>query len=162
MAHMERICKHCGLSLSPRPSVPNQHYCGKIECQRARKRQGQKDRLINDQDYRDNQRAAQKAWRERNPEYMSEYRKNSPKYVEKNRVQQRQRNRSLRKSITTSPPDDSSMIVKMYELHADPVMHSGKFRVVFQKDGMIVKMDELFAHLIPVSDSPTSVSNGLK
>ena len=162
MAHMERICKHCRQSFLPHPSVPNQQYCGKIECQRSRRRQKQKDRLANDQDYRENQLAAQKAWRERNPEYMPEYRKNSPKYVEKNRVQQRERNRVLRKSVNSSPSDESLMIVKMDELHADPVMHSGKFRVVFQKDGMIVKMNELFAHLIPVSESPTSVSHGLK
>jgi hypothetical protein len=162
MAHMKRICKHCDQSFLSHPSVPKQQYCGKIECQRGRKRQRQKERLISDQDYRDNQQAAQKAWRERNPEYMPEYRKNSPKYVEMNRVQQRERNRSLRNTVNSSPSNETSMIVNMDELHVDPVMHSGKFRVVFQKAGMIVKMDELFAHLIPVSDSSTSASNGLK
>jgi hypothetical protein len=69
-----RACTHCGQSFDPRPQVPNQTYCSSPECQRARKVRWQQDKLRTDPDYRGNQRDAQRAWRDRNPDYYRSYR----------------------------------------------------------------------------------------
>jgi hypothetical protein len=45
----------------PHPAVLNQQYCGSADCQKARKRKWQKEKLARDPDYRENQAAAQKA-----------------------------------------------------------------------------------------------------
>jgi hypothetical protein len=73
------------------PRVKNQLYCGKKECQRARKRIWQKRKMATDPDYRANQRSCSKAWRDRNPDYWHNYRANHPGYAERNRLQQKAR-----------------------------------------------------------------------
>ena len=82
-------CACCGQPFQPRPQVPSQAYCSMPECQRARKRRWQQDKLLNDHDYRGNQRDAQRAWLERHPDYWRNYRNAHPEYVERNRDQQR-------------------------------------------------------------------------
>jgi len=49
-------------ALRARPQVRNQAFCPSPDCQRARKRQWQCDKLKSDPTYRINQRAAQQAW----------------------------------------------------------------------------------------------------
>lgn len=66
---MPRHCAGCSKTFEPRPQVPDQAYCSSPECQRARKRQWQKDKLRTDSDYQANQRAAQRAWSARNGSY---------------------------------------------------------------------------------------------
>nr|WP_311528741.1 hypothetical protein [uncultured Ralstonia sp.] len=82
-------CACCGQSFQPRPQVPKQAYCSSPECQRARKRRWQQDKLRNDPDYRCNQRDAQRAWHERHPNYWRSYRDTHPEYAERNRDLQR-------------------------------------------------------------------------
>jgi hypothetical protein len=57
---MEKTCPHCGKRFLPHPAVFNQRYCGSTDCQRARKKSWQKEKLKSDPDYRENQAAAQK------------------------------------------------------------------------------------------------------
>lgn len=71
---MTRKCIHCGHDFEPLPHVPRQAFCSHPACQRARKREWQQDKLHTDPDYRQNQRAAQRAWQERNRDYWQEYR----------------------------------------------------------------------------------------
>ena len=153
---MKNVCKHCGQMFSPHCFGSNQKYCNDPECRRARKRLWQKTKMANDIDYRTNQESARKAWQERNPDYMREYRKRSPEYVEKNRMQQRKRNK-LRKSSEEnfSSPGNSPLIVKMDELKSHPIISAGIFRLVPVEQGNIVKMDEQIVHLVPVSDFST-------
>ena len=73
-----RRCTHCGQPFVPRPQVRNQAYCAAPECQRARKRRWQCDRLRADPDYRANQRDAQRAWQQRHPDYWRQYREQHP------------------------------------------------------------------------------------
>ena len=74
-----RRCTHCGQSFVPRPQVRDQAYCAAPECQRARKRRWQCDRLRADPAYRANQRDAQRAWQQRNPDYWRQYREQRPR-----------------------------------------------------------------------------------
>ena len=71
---MPRHCAGCSKTFEPRPQVPDQAYCSSPACQRARKRQWQKDKLRSDPDYQANQRAAQRAWSARNGEYWRGWR----------------------------------------------------------------------------------------
>jgi hypothetical protein len=103
---MEKTCPHCGKRFLPHPAVLNQQYCGSVDCQKARKRKWQKEKLKGDPDYRENQAAAQKAWRERNKGYWRECRKSNQTYSTRNRLLQKERNRQRR------------MIAKMDELGA--------------------------------------------
>ena len=43
-------CAYCGRPFEPRPQVPDQAFCASRECQRARKRQWQRDKLKSDPD----------------------------------------------------------------------------------------------------------------
>ena len=84
----EKRCAHCGCLLDLNPRSKNQRYCGKKECQRARKRAWQKNKMATDPDYRANQRECNKAWQEKNRHYWRNYRKNHPEYAERNRLLQ--------------------------------------------------------------------------
>jgi hypothetical protein len=85
-----RKCKHCHQSFSPRPQNPTQQYCSERECQRARNRIWQKNKLLSDPDYQANQSAAQSSWREKNPDYWRKYRERNSDFVEGNRERQRE------------------------------------------------------------------------
>jgi len=98
----KRRCAACGCLFAPRPNVPQQRYCSKRACQRARRRRWQRQKLKADADYRANQAAAQQRWRERHPEYWRRYRQSHPEYTARNREQQRTRNRRGR-SVATGP-----------------------------------------------------------
>jgi hypothetical protein len=70
-------CINCAGIFQPIPQVRNQIYCSKEACQKERRREWQKKKRKNDQDYKDNQYRAQRAWAERNPDYWRDYRKKS-------------------------------------------------------------------------------------
>ena len=88
----QKQCTSCGKLFQPRPQVPQQSYCPAPDCQRERRRQWQRLKLQTDPDYQDNQARAQQAWSQRNPDYWRKYRESNPKYVERNRVLQHERN----------------------------------------------------------------------
>jgi hypothetical protein len=88
----KKQCVACSQPFQPRPQVPSQSYCSAPDCQRERRKQWQRQKLQTDPDYQNNQARAQKAWMQRNPNYWREYRESRPEYVERNRVQQQERN----------------------------------------------------------------------
>lgn len=85
-------CVHCGCDFKPDPRVKNQRYCSAEECQRARKRKWQQEKLRSDLDYQANQRDCQREWHKRHPDYYRQYRERHPKSCERNRLMQRYRN----------------------------------------------------------------------
>ena len=93
-----KICACCGQPFQPRPQVPKQTYCSSPACQRERRQAWQRQKLQDDRFYRENLQDAQRAWRDRNPSYSRNYRAANPKYVEKNRNQQRSKPPLTRKS----------------------------------------------------------------
>jgi len=123
---------------TPRRNVPDQKYCSRPECQRERRRLWQRQKLKADPDYRANQAAAQRRWRERNPEYWRRYRRTHPAYAERNRQQQRQRNHRRSQAITDpSAPE----IAKMDAYASQGPVASGTYRLVPVSGGGIAKMD---------------------
>jgi len=128
-------CAHCGHLFEPNPRVKNQRYCSKKECQQARKRLWQKQKLATDPDYKTNQKESQKTWRENNPDYWREYRERNPQYAEHNRNRQRERRR----------------VAKMDASGMDLPLESGTYFIIPTSAG-VVKMDASVkkVRLIPV------------
>ena len=135
---MEKRCLFCKRPILVHPAVADQWYCSDPECQKARKRNWQKEKLAKDPDYRANQADAQRQWRSRNRGYWREYRKRHPAYKEANRIRQRERNRRRRAG---------SGIAKMDEQKGKKVIRSGRYRLVPLGRGGIAKMDELIVEI---------------
>jgi len=146
---MNRICIFCGRSFDPYPTVPNQQCCSRPECQKARRRKWQKEKLATDEAYRANQADCQRAWRQRNPDYWRHYRKKHPVYTERNRQLQRQRNFRKRQSSG----GDRSVIAKMDELTMRNDCLSGNYRLVPIDRSGIAKMDELIVKIHVITGS---------
>ena len=125
-------CIACGQSFQPRPQSPQQTYCPLPECQRERRRRWLRDKLQADPDYRDNQARAQRAWMDRNPGYWHAYRASHPKYVERNRALQQERNAKA----TVAP------IAKMDASTPANPLPSGVYHLRLVTDGEIAKMDD--------------------
>jgi cobalamin-dependent methionine synthase I len=134
------LCLGCQLHKPANPRLKGpQHYCGERECQRARKNAWQKAQLAANLKYREQQCAALAKWQRKRPwhRYQKEYREAHPEYVEKNRVQQRERNRKHRQH------DASTKIVKMDAFPQAPVA-SGFYLLTpcsLEAAAKIVKMD---------------------
>lgn len=135
---MEKTCLCCKKPFHSHPAVRDQRYCHNSECQKARKRKWQKEKLAKDNDYRVNQAEAQRQWRSRNKDYWGQYRKQNPAYTEKNRIRQRERNRRR---------GSGSGIVKMDAHQGKPLIPSGRYRLVPLCNPGIAKMDELIVEL---------------
>ena len=74
-------CSSCGQRFEPRRNVPDQQYCSKRACQRARRARWQREKLRHDSDYRLNQAMAQRRWRARHRQYWRRYRLLHPEYT---------------------------------------------------------------------------------
>ena len=84
-------CAHCRCQFVLNSRLKDQRYCGRSECQRARKRLWQRIKIATDADYQLNQKAAQKHRQQEHPHYWRDYRKRHPDYAEGNRRLQKQR-----------------------------------------------------------------------
>jgi hypothetical protein len=118
-------CAHCGRMFARDPRVKNQRYCGDKDCQRARKRKWQKEKLATDPDYKANQRACQIDWHGRHPGYYTKYRRDHPDCRQRNKLLQACRNAKTR------------VIAKMDESKPAPVNKPGAFYLL----PLIAKMD---------------------
>lgn len=128
-------CVHCGRQFEPNPRVKNQRYCSERECQRARKRKWQQERLLSDPDYKANQRDCQRAWHNRHPGYYKQYRERHSKNRERNRLMQCYRNSRRR---------PRQKIAKMDASHPAPVIYPALYYVL----PVIAKMDALTQKVI--------------
>jgi len=145
----KRRCSACGCLFAPRRNVPQQRYCSKRVCQRARRRRWQRQKLETDADYRANQAAAQRRWRERHPDYWRRYRQSRPEYAERNREQQRERNRRRRVAGTgPSPPP----IANMDAYRAEKLLRSGTYRLIPVTASGVAKMDAYVVEMHVLSD----------
>jgi transposase InsO family protein len=123
---------------TPRPNVPDQHYCSKPECQQARRRRWQRRKLREDPDYRANQAVAQRRWRERHPDYWRRYRQSHPAYAARNRAQQRQRN-GLRKRAAPEPSPPA--FARMDACERQTLFASGTYQLIPVEGPRLAKMD---------------------
>jgi len=124
-------CLACGDMFRSRPQVPDQSYCSRAECQRARRKVWQRERRLSDNDYRDNQARAQKKWLLSRPDYWKRYRAAHPEYAENNRAQQRTRNAARAAGLIAE--NDASMPISP--------LASGTYRLSPAQAEEIAKMD---------------------
>jgi hypothetical protein len=147
---MERICESCKNIFPTHPKVPDQIFCGKIECQKARRRRWQRQKYATDKTYKENQAAAQKAWQKRNPDYCKQYRKDHLEYTKKNRKIQKQRNEK-RKRQSNLPAFVKSIIANMDELINGIPLISGHYILIPANSQHIAKMDYLLVKIDIIS-----------
>ena len=127
-------CACCRRILPRNPRVKNQQYCGAADCQRARKRKWQREKMDTDPDYRANQRESQRSWQQRNPDYWLWYRCKNTNYRRRNRVLQRGRDNLAKMDTLNRIFNDTTTT---YLISPEP--------------GNRVKMDALEVKIIPVS-----------
>ncbi len=137
--------KDCGCLFTPCPQVPGQEYCSKDECQLARKREWNRQKLLSDADYRKNRRDAQKRWREKNPGYSREYRDRRKEYAQRNQKQQLARNRKRRLV------NICRRIAKTDESLPKDVVLTGRYRLIPIRGDTIAKTDESIIEMIAIS-----------
>ncbi len=146
----ETRCVACKDLFTPRRNVPDQRYCSQRECQRERRRRWQRQKLREDPDYRANQAAAQRRWRERHPQYWRNYRQSHPEYSARNRALQRERNR--RRGLAATGPSPAA-IAKMDAYPGQTVIASGTYRLIPVAAAGIAKMDECLVKMQVLSDT---------
>ena len=123
-------CNACHRIQPANPRNPNQQYCNRADCQRARKREWQRKKRASDPDYRKNQKDCQKRWLENHPDYWRAYRK--------------------RKQRSPPPPDPPT--AKIDGLPAYFFVIPGKCTPI-PVPGKNVKMDAIQATIIPIPHS---------
>ncbi len=134
-----RVCLACGKLFLPRPQNPWQAYCSKKACQRERRRLWQQAKRSSDQDYRDNQKHAQRAWRDRNPDYWREYRRLHPQYAQVNRTRQLVRNYKSR----------AGLIAKMDASNPVFTALTGLYKLIVLPTPLIAKKNAWMVFLSP-------------
>jgi len=135
----EIVCCNCGLFFAPDPRNKNQKYCGKAQCQKARKAAWQRNRMATDADYRADQRLSRQKWARSHPDYWRNYRKQNPQIADRNRILQRIRNK---RRLRQKP-----LIAKMDASKCFPFKAFGQFYLV----PVIAKMDALKVKIYPIS-----------
>ena len=144
-------CKNCGERKPANPRLKgNQDYCRESKCQRARKADWQRKKLVKDAAYRDQQKENLEQWRKKRPadQYQRFYREQHPEYVKRNREQQRIRNRKHRAQLS------EKKIVKMDTLDNSIEKSTTYIMKPYSMDGLgkIVKMDALIVQLQPFQE----------
>jgi hypothetical protein len=154
------VCPCCQKPFTPYRHVPDQRYCEKRGCQRARKREWERRKLAADPDYRATRVESQRTWLESRTDYWREYRASHPEAADRNRERQRERNRRRRHPPDTpEAPPEASVIAKTDAYPSgcpDSALPSGRYALVFVGDespGLIAKKD-VFAwvelHVLPL------------
>jgi type IV secretory pathway VirB10-like protein len=145
MATGQRRCKHCGKRIDLRPQNPNQEYCKKPECQRARKRKWQRQKMKTDADYRENQREAARRWRAKNPAYWRNYRSKNDAYAQRNRQQQKLRNRRI---ADPKDAETANMDVSKPQSNIKP----GRYQLIPVAGDFIANMDASIVEITLIQD----------
>jgi len=162
---MERRCEGCRERFVPHPAVRHQRYCCREACQKERKRRWHARKLATDADYQQNQAAAQRAWRQRNPGYWREYRRRNPGAAERNRQGQRERNRKRREA---RPQETAEKGEKGEKARLGTPVAAGGMGLIPAGSGgagVIAKMDELFMELAVIQQvrlDPVADPEGLQ
>ena len=69
----DKMCRYCIQKFRPSRYHPDQQVCSSADCQRRRRTDYHRQKLIEDPVYREQCLDSQKKWREKNPHYMKRY-----------------------------------------------------------------------------------------
>jgi len=93
---VERRCRYCERIFQPSKYHPAQSVCSDSGCQRRRRAEYHRQRIVADPEYRQVCLDSPQKWRSRNPDYWRRYREQHPAAVERNRQQQHVRDQKRR------------------------------------------------------------------
>jgi hypothetical protein len=93
---VERRCRYCERTFQPSKYQPAQSVCGDSGCQRRRRAEYHRQKIVADPVYRQVCQDSPQKWRSRNPDYWRQYRRQHPTAVERNRQQQHVRDQKRR------------------------------------------------------------------
>ena len=93
---VERRCRYCERIFQPSKYHPAQSVCSDSGCQRRRRAEYHRQRIVADPEYRQVCLDSPQKWRSRNPDYWRRYRERHPAAVERNRQQQHVRDQKRR------------------------------------------------------------------
>lgn len=130
-------CAYCRRKYVKNPRVKHQSYCGEDDCQRARKRRWQRQKMATDPDYRLNQKDCALRWRQRHLEYWRDYRDTHPAYTTQNRTLQKLRNLNR----------PAGKIAKMDTSPAKKTLFPGVYYII-KKCSQIANMDAFFQKIL--------------
>jgi hypothetical protein len=105
-----RCCRFCKRQFEPSLFHPEQTACSDRLCQRQRRDQNRKQKLVRDAEYRQVCRDSARKWRANHPGYWKQYRAANPEADERNRVQQQQRD--LRRRLAGLANNNSALDLK--------------------------------------------------
>ena len=91
-----RCCPYCQCWFTPSVYRPQQSVCSQALCQRQRRRDYHRRKLVTDEVYRKVAQDSQKKWRQAHPAYMRQYRTEHPEVVVRNRQRQQVRDQKPR------------------------------------------------------------------
>jgi len=147
----KRPCKNCRRLIEISPQRPDQKYCNRKKCQRARKNAWQKKKLRTDKEYRQNQQDTQAIWREKNPNYNKRYREANPEYTAKNRLAQTERNRKKRSVSNNTSIYDA--IANMDVSNSKNSIKPGRYTIISASYPEFAKMDVIIVDMPAKSES---------
>ena len=145
---MEQIpCCNCADFFTPSPRHKTQIFCMKPDCRRAKKAAWKRNKMRTDSDYRYNHKLANQKWARAHPDYWKNYRREHPKYVERNRILQTVRNLRRRRS-GTQKDSDKRLIAKVDASIFNKNSLVGQFYLV----PVIAKVDALKVNIFDISE----------
>jgi len=156
------ICIHCEQTFKRHSK--NQKYCGKKDCQKARKAKWRRDELNKNPKFKVEQEQAQTDWKDKMPkDYWKNYREKNIEKTERNRILQRVRNhrrRAINKekkfilsaSKNIAEIESSKLIAKIDVVKPSPHHALNEFWLV----PVIAKIDVVRANILIIPDRSTS------
>jgi hypothetical protein len=93
---VERCCRYCEQSFQPSKYQPHQSVCSQPDCQRRRRADYHRQKIVADAEYRQGCRDSPQKWRSHNADYWQLYRDQHPAAVERNRQLQHVRDQKRR------------------------------------------------------------------
>jgi hypothetical protein len=106
----QRYCRFCRKQFELSRFHPEQTVCSDKTCQQQRGGQNRKQKLVLDPEYRAVCRDSAQKWRASHAGYWKQYRASRPESVERNRLQQRQRD--LRRRLADLANNNSALDLK--------------------------------------------------
>jgi hypothetical protein len=133
--------RKCRRLFVPNPRAKNHQYCDREACQRVRRSRWQRQKIKSDPEYRKDQQESQQCWAEQNRDYWQRYREQHPRYAERNRLLQKDRDQRRQ----------SGHLAKMDALNPESHVIAGSYYLI-PGTGDLAKMDALSPKyiLIPV------------
>ena len=150
-----RRCENCNKSFVISARHPEQKYCSREECRKARKNCWQRRKLASDEDYRKNQADCQKRWVDKHPGYWKQYREKHPKSTQRNRDKQRDRNQINRGTLPSG--SRLSSIAKMDAKHQQNPLISGYYKLIPVTNTPFVKIAPIIVRIDEVINFGASV-----